>query len=470
MDKSDLPSILRPIQQLKMSNVDVFTSILDSQNATQRRVIFNLRQQGILSPDSRVVMSVHPTAAVTTGFLPIGVGIGACIETATLRCSTRVLATNDQFGSHYFVHRGVHTKSQKQNIDMVLDGGCSNVGNSPNVDGAYSVDVASAIYSNKTTALVPAKYKPVQSLTDCPLYSLSLSDLFPMMKDMMLPLQFIPLVTIELTLRQQANPTTGVTMNFSAAPVSSETTYGLNNFQMHVDYLSYDQNTMNEVRDKIYSDVGMPIIYSDLAVTTTSIPGVVQPASNAVVSVDVTREIGSAGLKVKNVVIVERNENGNALFGRYRSDAPIHVPEYQFRYNNRLVYNRKMFNPSFMRNEVEGVLRFPFSVPNCVYSHDVSNDFFIAGTGNNGRQNELMDAGVTFEGQSPELFAGTNFVTGIDLRKGPRGSGTNIMHKNILYERTQKFSRDDYSKIDITMFVEYERSFIIRDGLVLTST
>lgn len=470
MDKSDLPSILRPIQQLKMSNVDVFTSILDSQNATQRRVIFNLRQQGILSPDSRVVMSVHPTAAVTSGFLPIGVGIGGCIETATLRCSTRVLATNDQFGSHYFVHRGVHTKSQKQNIDMVLDGGCSNVGNSPNVDGAYSVDVGSAIYSNKTTALVPAKYKPVQSLTDCPLYSLSLSDLFPMMKDMMLPLQFIPLVTIELTLRQQANPTTGITMNFNTAPVSSETTYGLNNFQMHVDYLSYSPEIMNEVRDKIYSDVGMPIIYSDLAVTTTSIPAVPQPASNAVVSVDVTREIGSAGLKVKNVLIVERNENGNALFGRYRSDAPIHVPEYQFRYNNRLVYNRKMFNPSFMRNEVEGVLRFPFSVPNCVYSHDVSNDFFVAGTGNNGRQNELMDSGVIFEGQSPVLFAGTNFVTGIDLRKGPKGPGTNIMHKNILYERTQKFSRNDFSKIDITMFVEYERSFIIRDGLVLVST
>ena len=470
MDKSDLPSILRPVQQLKMSNVDVFTSILDSQNATQNRVIFNLRQQGILSPDSRVVMSVHSAAGVTEGFLPVGVGIGACIQTATLRCSTRVLATNDQFGHHYFVHRGVHTKSQKQNMDMVLDGGCSNVGNSPNVDGAFSVDVGSAIYSNKTTAEVPSKYKPVASLTDCPLYSLSLSDLFPMMKDMMLPLQYIPLVTVELTLRQQGAGVTGKTMNFGTAPTSSATTYGLNNFQMHVDYLSYDPEVMDEVKNKIFSDKGMPIIYSDLAVTTTSIPAVAQPASNAVTSVDVSREIGSAGLKVKNVIIVEKNAAANALFGDYRSDAPIHVPEYQFRYNNRLVYNRKLFNPSLMRNEVEGVLGFPLSVPNCVYSHDVSNDFFIAGTGNNGRQNELMDTGILFEGSSPILFAGTNFVTGVNLRKGPKGPGTNIMHTNILYERTQKFSRNDFSKIDIRAFVEYERSFIIRDGLVLVST
>lgn len=469
MEKAQIPDILRPVTQTKMSNVDVFTSILDAHNATQNRVIFNLRQQGILNPDSRVVMSVHPAASATaqTAFLAAGVGIGGCVETAILRAGSRILATNSEFGHQYYAHRAVHTKSQKQNIDMVLDGGCNNVGNSPNTDGAYSVDVGSAIYSNKTTSLVPTKYKPVTSETDCPLYSLSLQDLFPMMRGLMLPLFAMhDVVSVELIMRQQANPDRGKTMCFSAVPTSSATSYGLNNFQMHVDYLEYDSSVMASVRDAVYSDRGMPMIYDDLALTTTSIAAVTQPADGATHAVDVVREIGSAGMKVKSVLIVEKNAAANEVMGDYRSDSPVHPPQYNFRYNNRVVYNRKLFNPSMMRSEVQQVLRFPFSFPSCVYSHDVSNEFF---TSKNGRQNELFDVGVTFEAQTVNAFAGTGFITGLSLEKGPGGEGTEIMHKNILYERTQTFSRNDFSKIDIKAYVEYERSFILRDGVLLTS-
>ena len=469
MNKSQIPDILRPVTRTTMSNVDIFTSVLDPVNRTQNRVIFNLRQQGILNAGSRIIMSVHPDSTATPGdaFLPVGVGIAGCIDTAILRAGTRVLATSEQFGTYYFARRGVHTKSQKQNIDMALDGGCNNVGNSPNVDGKFAADVGSAIYSNSTTCTVPGKYKPVTSQDDCPLYSLALSDLFPMMDSLQLPLFAMEeVVSVELILKQQANPDTGKTMLFKNAPANSKTQYGLNNFQLHLDYLQYDDATMDSVRNMVYSNSGMPFIYDDLSVTTTSIPAVVQPAVGAVTNADVIREVGSAGLKVKNVVVCEKNAAANTLFGDYRSDSPVHPPEFNWRYNNRIVYPRKLFNTSFMRNEVEHVMKFPFSVPNAVYSHDVSNQFYQS---NDGRQNELMDNAVEFEKQPCVAFAGTNFVTALNLEKGPQGEGTEILHKNILYERRQIFSRNDFSKRDIKFFTEYERSFLLRNGVLIVS-
>ena len=115
MNASSLPDVLKPNTSIPMSNVDVYTSILNPINATQNRVIFNLRQTAILNPGSRVIMSLHPdNATPNTSFLPVGVGIGACIQTAILRCGARVLATSENFNQYYFAKRSVHTRSHRQ--------------------------------------------------------------------------------------------------------------------------------------------------------------------------------------------------------------------------------------------------------------------------------------------------------------------------------------------------------------------
>ena len=378
MDKSSIPDVLRPQTRSKMSNVDIFTSVLEPVNRTQNRVIFNLRQQGILNAGSRIVMTIHPdNAAAQTSFLPVGVGIGACIKTATLRVGTRVVAQSENFSEYYLAKRSVHTAQQKQLIDMVLDGGCSNVSNSPNFDGKYAVDVGSAIYTSKTAAAVDTRYKPVVSQTDCPTYSLALDDLFVMMRGLQLPLFAMEeVVSIELELRQQVNPAVGKTLMYNAAPLSTNSSYGLDNFALHLDYLQYDEATMSRVRDMVYSSTGMPFIYDDLSITTTQMPAVTQPALNGITPNSIVREIGSAGMKVRNVLVMEKLTGvNNALFGDYRSDAPVHPPKFNFRFNNRILYPRPLFNTSFMRNEVEKILKFPMSVPNVLYSKDVENDF-----------------------------------------------------------------------------------------------
>ena len=470
MSQSQLPEVLIPVNKTTMSNVDIYTSVLEPVNKSQKRLIFNIRQQGILNAGSRLVMSVHPSDATASAagdcFLPLTAGIGACIDSAVLRAGTKVLSRTERFGKFYSMKKSVHTSSQKQNIDMVLDGGVVNVGPSPNTDGLLSVDTGSAIYTNKTTASVPSKYKLVASETDCPTFSLALSDLFPMMRGMMLPLFAMEeQVSVEINLTQQAAGQVGKTIMFANAPASSASTYSLNNFAMHLDYLEYDMPTMQNIRNQVMGD-GMPMRYPDIALTTTQLisPGGIGTGNTSTKS-DV-REIGTAGMKINNIMVVESNGTANGLVGDYRSDAMIHPPHYNFRVNDKIIYPRKMTNTSHMRNEMEQILQFPMSVANAEYSADVECDFF---DNKNGKQNLVFDAAVNMMSQSSSELAGNYFITGLNLRKGPGGEGTDVVNKNVLYERDTTYSFNDQANRTVNFFVEHERSFILKGGVVLTS-
>lgn len=471
MSKSQLPDVLIPVQKTTMSNVDIFTSVLEPINKSQRKLTFNLRQQGILNAGSRLVMSVHPEDAASSAagdcFLPLTSGIASCIDSCVLRAGTKVLARTENFGKFYAMKKSVHTASQKQNIDMVLDGGVVNVSASPNTDGLLAIDTGSAVYTNKTTASVPDKYKPVKSETESGLFSLGLNDLFGMMRGMMLPLFAMQeVVSIEINLKQQVNTQTGKTMLFRNAPgTTTATTYGLNNFVMHLDYLEYDMSTMESIRAQVNGD-GMPMRYPDIALTTTQLisPGGVLTGDTKTIT-DV-REVGTAGMKVNNIMVVESNGLANPLAGEYRSDAMIHPPHFNWRVNEKIIYPRKLTNTSHMRNEMEQILEFPMSIANAEYSNDVECDFFA---NKNGKQNIVFDANVLMMGQASSVISGNYFITGLNLRKGPGGDGTEVINKNVLYERDTTYSFNDQLSRTIDFFVEHERSFILKGGVVLTS-
>ena len=80
MNKSQIPDVLKPITRTTMSNVDIYTSVLEPVNKSQNRVIFNIRKQGILNAGSRLNLSLHPVnATAQTTFLPLSAGIGELV-------------------------------------------------------------------------------------------------------------------------------------------------------------------------------------------------------------------------------------------------------------------------------------------------------------------------------------------------------------------------------------------------------
>ena len=467
----ELPSVLIPQQSVEMSNVDIHTEILEPVNKTQRRLQFNIKKQGLLNSGSRLVLSVHNDDAAADGtcFLPTSCGAACLISKATLRAGTTILSVAENVGERFMIDKAVHTASMRSEIDQVLDGasGC-NLGPSTNNDGLLGVDVGCANYTSATSCSTPQRYKPVHSKTNCPLYSISLDEIFVGLKNIVLPVGFMQeQVSVEIELTQQANGETGKTMLFSTPPATTTaTSYGLENCVMHLDYLTYDAGTMNRIADQVNSDKGMPMVYSEKLVTSSQLPGVTQPASGQISEVDFVREIGSAGLKVHNVVVTERYDNVNALAGVYRSDSPIHDIAFNWRYNNTIHYPKAIKNPCLMRNELEKVQMFPMSVHNAEYSFDLFSDFYDS---KDGMQNNPIDASVLFEGQSPQVLGGNYFITSLNLRKGPGGEGTQIANKNIIYERKSVFSRNDYQTRLIKFFVDYEKTFVLRNGVVLTS-
>ena len=119
-----------------------------------------------------------------------------------------------------------------------------------------------------------------------------------------------------------------------------------------------------------------------------------------------------------------------------------------------------------MRNELENVQRFPMSVHNCEYSFDIANDVY---TSPDGDQNNPFDNDARFNNQTIKQLTGNYFIHSLNLRRGPGGEGTMIGNKNILYERTNTFSRNDYQTRHLKFFVDYDKTFTLRNGLVFTS-
>jgi len=471
----DLPAVLIPQENIEMTNVDIHTEILEAVSSSQSRLLFNIKKQGVLSSGGRLILSVHNDDAAANGtcFLTPTAGVGGLIEKATIRAGTTILATTEEVSDRYMIDKAVHTASMRANIDMVLDGaaGC-NIGPSPNTDGLLSVDVNSASYTSATACVTPARYRPVNSQTACPLYSIGLDDLFPGLGGrgaggINLPVGFMnEQVSIEILLRQQQHPQTGRTIMFDSAPTSTSTRYGLENCVLHLDYLTYDDATMQRIQAEVDSDKGMPMTYSDVLVTKSQLPGVAQPAVGATTKVDFTRQVGSSGMRVNNVIVTERLDGVNVISGIHRSGAPVHTPSYNWRFNSTIKYPRALTNPSLMRNELEQVQGFPMSVHNAEYSHDIANDLF---TSNDGDQNNPFDANVTFNSQPVNQLLGNYFIHSLNLRRGVGGMGTMIANKNILYERTDTFSRNDFGTRLIKFFVDYGKTFTLRNGIVFTS-
>ncbi len=470
MSKSQLPDVLIPVNKTTMSNVDIYTSILEPVNKSQKRIIFNIRKQGILHSGSRINFTIHPEDAVASAagdcFLSCSAGAGAFVDTAILRIGTREISRVEKFGTYYAMKRSVHTASQQTNIDMVLDGAVSVVSCSPNTDGKYAIDTGAAVYANKTTGITPNKYKLTTSQDECATFSLSLADLFPVMKGMMLPLFALKeQVSVELLLKQQKDTETGKTILFSANPTTTATTYGLNNINMLIDYLEYDESTMNNIRNQVEGD-GLPMNYPDISLTTTQLIAPATPGTGVVRPIQDVREVGTAGLRVNNIMVVDKKPGDNSLVGEYRSDAMIHPVKYNWRVNDRIIYPKKLENTSLMRSEMEQILEFPMSCPSVQYSLDVQNNFY---TNKNGGQNIVMDANVNFMSKSNTNLAGIYFLTGLNLRKGIGGQGTEVINKNVLLERETTYSFNDTGNRTLDFYVEHERSMVIKGGVVMTS-
>jgi len=493
MSSVNLPASMSLAAFKKVDTMSIDTQILDPVTITNESCRFVLQRKGILNTGSAIQLGVTHDQANNEYYLPIKTGIHALIKTATLRIGTTIIAQTDQNGHYQTMVRQFKTNEQKTRIDGATKGTCDGLEPDGRGDGgagaAYQYQPALVHWAfSSVNGVVPGLIKPTNEDNNTALFSIKMSEIFPVLRDFALPLFAISEpVTVELIFNKQSGPTQlGVICCKESGKAAPTIIPSKPNCKMIVDYLTYSDDRTNEVLAAIMSEQGLAIPYSDLLLSTSSTPSApAVPAGGQHTDQIIATELGFSGKTIKNIMWTDTLDTGtagapqplaeNIVFeGAYTSQAYMKPDQYQVRVNDMNVYNRPLVNEAQKQSEVAKIMGNYICVGGGEYSMDLITEKNTYTINNN------VFANVTVEGHSVQsaviggrkvmTLDGLQHICGCDLTTNPAtGKGTKINQKPILLERTLPRSQYDCTQRTTRCWGTYERLMVIQGGNVSVS-
>ena len=473
MSNNSLPDVLnvKPLPSIQTMNVE--TNQLDPIVINQGFCRFVLEKKGILDVGSVITFSVHPVAAGDGKcFLPIKTGIHSLIKRAVLKVGTKVLATSDDYAYYQTMKRAFKTNEEKSQKDLVKVGSCDVFEPDNQGDGQYQMK--SVIYSNATTSTTDPSLLLKTSTTECPVFSIKLSELFPMMRNVQLPLYLMDEhLSVELSFNSQPNGagSVGKIACFeNAYGGDTSISVGTENVKFLADYLTYENERMDATAKMVMSENGLVMPYEDLILTSASIPAIAAnpPAGDAVATQQITRDLGLSGRNVRSILTHDHKSGNNPLLGQYSSDAYNVADGYNFRINDKLEYSRDVVNEARKANQLSQVFGTDI---NCL-AGEYSNDPLTNKQTANHPQNNNVIKDNTFHGISMRQAQGTMHIEGVDLSKSPMnvaGAGTLVGQKPVESLKTIRRTAENNTARELRYFSLVERAFTLRAGQVFVS-
>ncbi len=467
---SGLPDVLnvKPMATIDTMNID--TNILDPIVINSGFARFVLERKGILDAGSTFSITAHPVAAGDDKcHLPVKTGAHALIKRAVLKVGTKVLAHSDDYAYYQTVRRAFKTNEEKAQKDLVKVGSLDVM--CPDNQGLGLYQMKDLNYTADATGLAPQAVRLRTAEASGPVFQIKLSDLFPMMRNMMLPLYLIDQqVSVELTFNQQANGTQGLTAVFEDGyGGDTSVSIGQSNVKFLADYLTYQDERMDATAKMVMSDKGLSLPYEDVVLTSSNVAAAnPAPGAGVVNKVDLNRDLGLSGRNVRAVVLHDSVQGGENLVGNYGSRA-YHIPdEYNFRINDQLVYSRSVVNEERKQNQLADVFGTNINCLNSEYSYNgIANKQNAA----NALNNNLISTN-TIDGTSQRVLQGQCHFEGVDLTTNPFaqvGSGTLVGQKPIEALRTIFQTADDNATRELRYFAIVERAMVLRSGQVMVS-
>ena len=467
-----LPSALSLKPMTTVDTMQIETNVLDPITISQSQARFVLENKGILDVGSTFTFSVHPVQAGDGEcFLPVKTGIHSLVQRAVLKVGTKVLAQSDDYSYFQTMKRAHKTNEEKSQKDFVLVGSTDVM--QPDNQGTGFYQMQDVSYSNSAQSTIDSSVKLRTSTTECPVFSIKLSELFPMMRSVQLPLFLMSEpVSVELTFRKQPN---GVASLGQIAVFENGYTgdtsicVGTQNVKFLADYLTYTDDRMEETARVVNSDTGLVLPYEDLVLTNTVIPPLaVTPAVGQPVRQSINREIGLTGQNVRSLLIHDKEQKADftdQLIGQYMSNA-YQIPDaYNFRINDQLIYSRDIVNESRKAEQLSKVFG---TMINCL-SGEYSLD---AMTNKQNPDNTITNPVIstnTVEGIQMRNLQGKMHYEGLDLSISPVnifGSGEQIGLKPISYTKTVTRTNTENNARELRIFATVEKAFSLRRGLV----
>jgi hypothetical protein len=377
-------TILTQDPQGRPSNMKITTSVLDPITLTSSNVVFQLPKTGIIDSGSFIQLAVTCDATADGEFFfPISTGIHALIKHATLKIGNKVICTTQDYAHYKTMVRSFETPESRAFVDMVKTGAVgSRFGASAGGRLEYrDLTITRGATPDLDTSFVPEFIKPTSSDSTTPVFSVMLSDLFPMLLQRKLPLAYIKehmYIDIEFN-RQIVEADVGVICCRTAGTSNTPTiTVSIPNIKFVFDSLYYDDEKMSEVAKLAMSKDGLSMIFEDLILTQTSVPAVAAPANEETQTIE--REIAVAGKTVRNLLICEKQTSQvHRFLGAYTSRDTKIPASVNYRINEMRVYDRDIVEPPRKLQEVSLAAGRTLMCPDQLYSYDSDTNKAVLG-------------------------------------------------------------------------------------------
>lgn len=472
---NSLPEIFQPRTMTNPAEMQIDTTVIEPLVCTQTTCRFVLEKKGVLNTDSVIQLALKVTEfedGDSVAFLPIKTGIFSAIKSCTLYIGSKIIAISDDLAYQHTMKRQFNTCERKSQIDMVKIGTTDVICPSSSNNGLYMLrDGSYTDPDNINEGVTLPQFQLTSSDVETPIWTIKLSELFPMMLGFQLPLYLInEPCSIEIQWNQQPNGVQGVLGCFNDGYAgNSEITINTRHVKFLCDYLQFNEISMNEAAERVMSDQGQVVPYKDTVLTSTIFPNNNLGGNNKV-SRDIIRDIGVSGFHLCSVLChMHRDTYVNPLLGVYSSEA-YHIPEtVQIRVNDLQEYPREVHSEAEKANLLSQVFNKDISIHNAEYSFDM-----LANKQNatNDLNNAIFDATVTLNGiQSDEItgsqhYIGANFTkTGLNMPN----DGVQIGIKPVQFLHTITTTVNDNHRRNVRYFSEVERTMILKNGIVEVS-
>ncbi len=476
-----IPEALAVKPMASVDTMEIDTNILNPIVRTDTFMRFVLMRKGILDPGSCIALSVD--AGSSDGVLPIATGIHALIKQAVLRIGSKVVAVTDSYPEYATIRRQFQTQEEKSQKDMVRVGTMDTICPERDETGAGSGGEYSLrdVVPGAATILNPLpQFALITSGADNNQYYIKLSQLFPAMRNVSLPLYLInEPCSIEITFNKQSSGAeNGTVVQFEAQIANNlqSAKVNVNDAVFLADYLTYTDERMNRLAEMVMSDSGLVIPYLDVVTTNTSFAAQATGAGN-ISEVQEIHDLGLAGMKVQSILGFyhdSTDDAGTNPMGRYGSKAYMTPTRYNIRVNDKQVYPIDLDSETMKAHQLSQVFGTDINVGSGQYSFNalvskasnvraaVNNNYFNA----SGLLTDALGQGsLKLRNMEGNLhYMGADFTIDGGIGQGVMVGQTPIrIISNVTHQNTDQAGRT------ITYFAIVERQMAIKGGNVVVS-
>ena len=338
MDGSNVPDLIKVGAIQSNMAMDVTSDVLDPIICNQTNCRFVLTNKGYLHDGSRITLSVKGNASTGSGaFFPLGLGVHSLIRRATLSIGGNTVCEIDDY-NHFKAFESIFLSSEiNKDREAFMSGRQMSHDFRYNSTSGSISNTAANEYGLGTNMEYDGGNldgDPVLDINNKPVFSVTLSELFPFLKGTNLPLFAMKQdIVIDLVWEPQVGGRVSVNSNNST--IGSAIEIDTTEVELVADYIFYDGELMSQQLQQ-YNSQPTNFAYNDYRLTKTTLS--VTDAKNSV------RNLGGAGRIVTKVISFINDDNRTERFvcNKYSAVAPDKDYSSAIKKNDTLTTNIRM--------------------------------------------------------------------------------------------------------------------------------